>query len=180
VQTYAHQTLTVQIRPIAKVKGIPKERTWSFEINGISHPGSILATADGVPVQCTFRYEETKCKLIVHLPQLAVDSNISLILGNVELQQWTSKVTDRLFQLISAERMPTSIKFQFMSHINELMNSPKWLRAIEHHFTHFQLLSIIESIFWKQSQPIPTDAQIAWLDAQLKLTEWIKSTTKHG
>jgi hypothetical protein len=102
-----------------------------------------------------------------------VESNISLILGNVELQQWKSKVTDRLSQLITTERMPTSIKFQFMGHLNELMNSPKWLRAKEHHFTHSQLLSILESIFWKQSQPIATDAQIAWLDAQLKLSEWI-------
>ena len=133
-----------------------------------------------MPVQCTFTYEETNCKLIVHLPPLAVESNISLILGNVELQQWKSKVTDRLSQLITTERMPTSIKFQFMGHLNELMNSPKWLRAKEHHFTHSQLLSILESIFWKQSQPIATDTQIAWLDAQLKLTEWIKSTTKHG
>ena len=180
-QKYAHQTLTVQIRPISlKVKGIPRERTWSFEINGISHPESVLAIADEVPVQCTFTYEETNCKLIVHLPPLAVESNISLILGNVELQQWKSKVTDRLSQLITTERMPTSIKFQFMGHLNELMNSPKWLRAKEHHFTHSQLLSILESIFWKQYQPIATDAQIAWLDAQLKLTEWIKSTTKHG
>jgi alpha-glucosidase (family GH31 glycosyl hydrolase) len=72
-QTYAHQTLTVQIRPIAKVKGIIRERTWSFEINGISHPESVLAIADELPVQCTFTYEETKCKLIVHLPQLAVN-----------------------------------------------------------------------------------------------------------
>jgi len=171
----------VQIRPISlKVKGIPRERTWSFEINGISHPESVLATADEVPVECKFTYEETKCKLIVHLPQLAVESKISLILGNVELQQWKSKVTDRLAQLITAERMPTSIKFLFMSYLNELLNNPKWLRAIEHHFTHSQLLSILESIFWKQSKPIATDAQIAWLDAQLKLTEWIKSTTKHG
>ena len=158
----------------------PRARTWNFEIYGISDPQSVFITADGDPIECAFEYEELQCKMTIYLPQIASQSKIKLVLQTVEMKHRTSNVQDRLSNLIEAERMSTSIKFQFMSHLDDILANPKWLRAIEHHFTHSQLLSILESIFWKQSKPIATDAQIAWLDAQLKLTEWIESTTKHG
>jgi hypothetical protein len=116
--------------------------------------------------------------MTVYLPQLAAQSKIRLILETVEIKHRTSNVQERLSRLIEAMRMPTSVKFQFMSHLNELLEDPKWLRAIERHFTQSQFLSILQSIFWKQPQPIATDTQIALLDAELKLSEWIDSLAK--
>jgi hypothetical protein len=180
-QSYANETLTVQIQPLVyKFSAAPRVRTWSFEIYGISDPQSVFITADGDPIECAFEYEESQCKITVYLPLLAAQSKIELFLQTVEMKHRKSNEQERLTNIIKAERMPTSIKFHFMSHLDDILTNPKWLRAIEHHFTQSQFLSILESIFWKQSQPIAKDAQIAWLDAQIKLTEWIKSTTKHG
>ena len=65
-----------------------------------------------------------------------------------------------------------------MSHLDDILANPKWLRAIEHHFTQSQFLSLLENIFWKQPQPIAADTQIALLDAELKLSEWIEFLEK--
>jgi len=176
-QTYANQTLTVQINPlVATFRSAPPARTWNLEIYGISHPEGVIATADAKPIECILVYDESQCKLTMRLPQLSAESQISLCLQNVVLKHWTSNVNARLARIIEAGRIPTSVKFHFMNNLSKLLNDLIWLRAFEHQFTQSQFLALLESIFWKQSQPIATDTQLAWLDAQLRLNEWIDST----
>lgn len=87
-----------------------------------------------------------------------------------------SNVKERLSNLYQSWANSTSIKFLFlMSHLYDIIANPKWLRAIEHHFTQSQFLSIPKNIFWKQPQPIAADTQIALLDAEFELSEWIDS-----
>jgi hypothetical protein len=180
-QSYANETLTVQIQPLVyKFSAAPRVRTWSFEIYGISDPQSVFITADGDPIECAFEYEESQCKITVYLPLLAAQSKIELFLQTVEMKHRKSNEQERLTNIIKAERMPTSIKFHFMSHLDDILTNPKWLRAIEHHFTQYSIFIHPRKHFLEAISTHRKGCSDSLLDAQIKLTEWIKSTTKHG
>jgi len=171
-QTRHANNLSVRIHPSqGSFRSFPVSRSWSLEIFGISAPRTAIVSVDGKQTQQEAIFDPVRHVVRFDLPSIPTSADILIELKDVSFDRWSSTLRERIERVIAAAKMNTTLKVQVMNHLSEILAEPKWLRAMQHLFTQSQALALLESLFWKQDQPISTETNAAWLDAQLRLKE---------
>lgn len=122
---------------------LPENRSWQFEIIGVSKPTSI----NSADIGHTWNYSPETHSMLIKCDPTPIGQDIVLSIEGINLETFSSSPLDRISNLIRKMRLPSMIKQEFQNQLPELMINPTKFFSIAHNFTKNQLLAIYECIF---------------------------------
>lgn len=165
-QNLTDGNLTLRVGP---AKGnysslLPENRTWNFEVIGISQPASVgISTAEGeIPI--AFQYDHDRNTLKLEGVICPKGSDLCLEIQGAEPQAYQSNPMLRLERLIRAAKLPSLVKQQFMQQLPNLLTDPSSILSIAHSFSKNQLLAIFESLVQVSAEKPALDLTNAFED----------------
>ncbi|MGB4595094.1 MAG: TIM-barrel domain-containing protein [Anaerolineaceae bacterium] len=144
-------------------KGMPKKRTWDFELIGLTRPESITLKIDEQPESMIpFGYDEDRHAVLIGPISLPASEAFSLMLVGSDAICEGADVTTRVRRMIDHALLPSRLKEVVMRRLPDLMTNPTSFWDLLHEFTPTQLLALFETVFNQQDKPIVSDAMTAY------------------
>ncbi len=143
------------------------DRTWQFEIAGITEPQDVVVFLDDSQIPITTFYDSERKNLTTEAIACPNTSKLEVILEGVRLESRQITPINKVHRLIQQAKLPSLLKQQFMRRLPEFLANPYSMFDIAHSFTRSQLLAIYESIV-PASQTKPAQDIDSAFEAMLK------------
>jgi hypothetical protein len=111
----------------------------------------------------------------MRLPELPTNMEIHIQLVGTNPARRSASLEERVEAFLQAARLPTAVKWMFSRRLSEFLQHPAHLLEIWQYFSPAQTLALLELIFGKQKEPIPTDPEAALTNALGKAQKWMAS-----
>ena len=169
-------TINLSISPAAgSFAEMPAARAWTIEFENISEPEALIARHGNRAPDFQSEYSSRACCLTMRLPELPTNMEIHIQLVGTNPARRSASLEERVEAFLQAARLPTAVKWMFSRRLSEFLQHPAHLLEIWQYFSPAQTLALLELIFGKQKEPIPTDPEAALTNALGKAQKWMAS-----